>query len=79
MEISRVVLKNYTSLRIGGKGNLVTIYSPKALTEAVLFAKREHKEIYILGEGTNTFFGDVPDTTLIIKNEIAFGFFFKFS
>jgi len=58
MKTKQVSLKEYSSLRIGGEANLVDISSIADLVETVMAAKRDGKRTYVLGEGTNTFFGD---------------------
>jgi UDP-N-acetylmuramate dehydrogenase len=70
MEINNVSLKDYSSLKVGGMGDLVVVRSAKELVQAVMYAKQEGKIIHILGEGTNTFFGDNLSQYLFIKNEI---------
>ena len=74
MEISKriqlVQLKNYSSLRIGGEGDILTVRSIAELTEAVMFAKRTQKKIVTLGGGTNSYFGDVLQNILVIKLEL---------
>ena len=70
MEIKTVSLKDYSSLRVGGEGELVRITSLAELIEALMYAKRTGLRTHILGEGTNTFFGDSPEKMLCIKNEI---------
>jgi UDP-N-acetylmuramate dehydrogenase len=70
MEIKTVQLKDYTSLRIGGEGKIVHVYSLKKMVEAVMYAKTEGFRVHILGSGTNTFFGENMNTILCIKNEI---------
>lgn len=58
MNTKQVSLKDYSSLRIGGDAGLIDITSIADLVETVMFAKRDGKRIHVLGEGTNTFFGD---------------------
>lgn len=70
MEIKHVALRDYSSLKVGGMGDLVVIRSSKELVQAVMYGTQEGKKIHILGEGTNTFFGDNLSQYLFIKNEI---------
>jgi UDP-N-acetylmuramate dehydrogenase len=70
MEIKRVLLKEYSSLRVGGEGDLVVVRSIKELVRAVMFGKKEGKVVCPLGEGTNTYFGENLSQYLFIKNEI---------
>ena len=70
MNITTVSMKDFSSLRIGGVGALVRVVSIKEIIEALYYARHENKKVHILGEGTNTFFGDTLETFLFIKNEI---------
>lgn len=67
MEIRQVALKDYSSLKIGGEGRLVTVTTQQELVEAVQYAKRESLRIHILGGGTNTFFGQSLHNVLIVE------------
>ena len=67
MEIRNVSLKNYSSLRVGGNGDMVIVTTAIELVEAVMYAKAHSKRIHILGEGTNTFFGDDLKDVLVVK------------
>ena len=70
MEIKTVSLKDFSSLRVGGEGQIVEVSTLEELTEALVHAKQRDMRVHILGEGTNTFFGDTLQNILIIKNEI---------
>lgn len=70
MEIKKVFLKEYSSLRIGGEGDLVVVKNIVELVEAAMYAKQEGRVVHVLGEGTNTYFGDTLSKYLFIKNEI---------
>lgn len=70
MEINKVSLKNYSSLHIGGEGDMLVIATMKELTRACMFAQREQRKIVILGGGTNTYFGTVLENILVLKIEI---------
>lgn len=70
MEIQKVSLKDYTSLRIGGEANMITIANEENLSDAIKYAKENGLKIYILGDGTNTVFGDNLEKFLILKIEI---------
>lgn len=48
----------YSSLRIGGEGLVVEVTKLKELTEAVMYAKKEGLHVHVIGEGTNSFFGE---------------------
>lgn len=63
-------MKEYSSLRIGGETNMVVVRSEEGLVEALTYARAEGSRIHILGEGTNTYFGDNLTNLLILKMEI---------
>lgn len=69
MEIRKVSMKDYSSLRIGGEGDLVVVKTEDELKEAVSFANKEGKKVYILGGGTNTYFAEDLSKYLFIKPE----------
>ncbi len=69
MNIQRVSLKDYSSLRIGGEGDLVVVTNEDELKDAVAFAKQKHLRVYILGGGTNTYFADDLSGYLFVKPE----------
>lgn len=70
MEIKTVSLRNYSSLRAGGEGKLVVVTSTAQLVEAMMYAKRESQRVHVIGEGTNTFFGNSLENILFIKMNI---------
>lgn len=70
MEIRTVDLKNYSSLRVGGEGNMITVTTLAELVEAVMYAKKEGLRIHTIGDGTNTFFADQLIGILFIKMNI---------
>jgi UDP-N-acetylmuramate dehydrogenase len=70
MDIQRVSLRDYTSLHIGGDADMVVVRSEDELLEAVMVARVQGKNIHILGEGTNTYFGENLENFLVIKMEI---------
>lgn len=76
MEIKKVLLKNYSSLRIGGEADMVVVKNEEELVEAVMHAASKGRRVHILGEGTNTYFGEKLENLLVIKNEIK-GIFLK--
>lgn len=67
MEIIEVSLKDYSSLRVGGTGRICNISTAAELREAYLYAKSQTLEVHILGEGTNTYFGEDLSRFLFIK------------
>lgn len=58
MEIKTVSLKDYSSLRIGGEGKLIEVKSEEEIREAVMYAKQAGLRVYVVGGGTNTYFGE---------------------
>jgi UDP-N-acetylmuramate dehydrogenase len=71
MEITTVSLANYSSLHVGGEAKMVVIRSESELVEAVRYTKSEGLRVHIVGEGTNTFFGEHLENLVVIKNEIT--------
>jgi len=67
MEIKTVSLKDFSSLRVGGTGKLVEVFSTVELVEVLMYAKQQNLRTHILGEGTNTFFGKLPEDFLVVK------------
>jgi UDP-N-acetylmuramate dehydrogenase len=70
MEIQKISLKTLTSFRIGGMANVVVVKNEEELLEAVNYAKSKILIINVLGQGTNSVFGENLERFLIIKNEI---------
>ena len=70
MNIKRTSLKNFSSLRIGGEGDLVIVHSTIELVEALMYAKKEALQVCVLGSGTNTYFGESLSHILFLKIEI---------
>jgi UDP-N-acetylmuramate dehydrogenase len=70
MEIYRTSMKPYSSLKVGGEGDVVFAQSISELVNATMYASSTTRIPYVLGEGTNTYFGDTLDSYLFIKNEI---------
>lgn len=60
-------MKDYSSLRVGGEGKVVEVTSVDELNEALLFAKQEGQCVHILGQGTNSYFGEHLSGFLFIK------------
>ena len=64
------VLKNYSSLKIGGPADLFfKAQNINDLILAVESAKKNNTDYFILGGGTNILFSDAGFRGLIIKNE----------
>lgn len=49
---------------------MIVVGTIAELTEALMHAKAKGLRVHILGDGTNTFFGDDVQNLLVIKNEI---------
>lgn len=70
MEIKKVLMKDYSSLCIGGEGDLVVVKSEEELKEAVTHAAACSQRIHILGQGTNTYFAEDLSKYLFIRIDI---------
>lgn len=70
MNIRSVSLKDYSSLRVGGEGRLVEVSSLAGLIEVMMYAKKEKLQVHVIGEGTNTFFGDNLSHLLFLQMKI---------
>jgi UDP-N-acetylmuramate dehydrogenase len=70
MHIQRVSLRDYTSLHIGGDADMVIVRSEDELVKVILSAKEKSRPVHILGEGTNTYFGENLKNLLVLKMEI---------
>jgi UDP-N-acetylmuramate dehydrogenase len=70
MEILKRDLKDLSSIRIGGQGDVVVIAQEGDLKEVCTHAKDNNLKLHILGEGTNTVFKDDISNLLIVKIEI---------
>ncbi len=67
MEIRTVSLKNYSAIRIGGEGKIVSVSTLKELIEVLMYAKQEKLRVHVVGLGTNTFFGERMENILCIQ------------
>ncbi len=67
MEIKTVSMKEYSSLRVGGEGKVVDIANIEELKEALAYAKASGLRVHILGQGTNSYFGNELTSFLFIK------------
>jgi UDP-N-acetylmuramate dehydrogenase len=70
MEIKRVSMKDYSSLKIGGEGSVVFASNLVDIVNACMYATSHELVISVLGEGTNTYFSNNLSKYLFIKNEI---------
>lgn len=69
MEIKKVSMKEHSSLRVGGEGDLVVVKSEEELKDAVAHAAAGGRRIHILGQGTNTYFAEDLSKYIFIKPE----------
>ncbi len=67
MEIKKVSMKEYSSIRVGGEGDLVVVKSEGELKEAIAYAAASGRRVHILGQGTNTYFAEDLSKYLFIK------------
>jgi UDP-N-acetylmuramate dehydrogenase len=70
MDIQTVSLKNYSSLRIGGEGKVITVTNTAELVEALMYAKHENFRVHIIGGGTNSYFGEDLQNYIFISIKI---------
>lgn len=70
MDIHKVLMKNYSALRIGGEAELVYIFDIRDVLKVVSFVVANNRTLIPLGEGTNSYFGDDLSKYLFVKNEI---------
>lgn len=67
MNPQTVSMKNFSAIKIGGEGKIVFIEDKEELKEVIVCAKSGGLRVYIIGEGTNTYFGDDLSKFLFIK------------
>ena len=60
-------MKDYSSLRVGGEGKVVDVTNVEELKEALAHAKDTGLRVHILGQGTNSYFGNDLSVYLFIK------------
>lgn len=70
MQITKILLREYTSLCVGGFVDSVVVADEGGLSSVVSHAKVYKKKLHILGGGTNTFFGEHLENLLVVKMEI---------
>ena len=70
MNLEKVKLSEYTSLKLGCECDLVRIKNEEELVEALMYAKSEGFRVHVLGEGTNTFFSNDLKNILVLKMEM---------
>ncbi len=70
MEIKTVSMKDYSSLRVGGEGKVVEVSSVEELKDALVHVRQMGLRIHILGQGTNSYFGDNLSEYLFIKLDL---------
>lgn len=67
IKLKKVDLSTVSSIKIGGSGKYIEVKNRKELPEISYFAKKNHLKIHILGEGTNSYFGDDLHTYIFLK------------
>lgn len=70
MIINKISLAAYSALRVGGEGDLVVVTTVDELKEAHVYAKTKGLRVHILGQGTNTYFGNNLSQYVFIKPEL---------
>ncbi len=70
MEIKTVSMSDYSSLRVGGEGKMVEASSVEELKDALVHARQMGLRIHILGQGTNSYFGESLSSFLFIKLDL---------
>lgn len=67
MDIKSISLKEYSSLRIGGEGKLIEARTSEEVMEAIAYTKKEDLTLHIVGDGTNSYFGEDLSKFLFLK------------
>lgn len=67
MQLEKINFKNVSSLKVGSEGNLIFISNEKELSEAIDFSKQNNLLIKVIGESSNTYFGQDLSDYLFIK------------
>ncbi len=70
MEIKTVSMKDFSSLHVGGEGKAVEVLSIEELKEALAYAKQEDFRVHVLGQGTNSYFGNNLSEFFFVKLNI---------
>lgn len=70
MEIKTVSMRDHSSLRVGGEGKVVEVSDVEKLKEALVHAKSLGLRVHILGQGTNSYFGEDLSSFLFIKLDL---------
>ncbi len=60
-------MREHSSLRVGGEGQVVGVSSVEELKEALVYAKATGLRVHILGQGTNSYFGNNLSEYLFVK------------
>jgi UDP-N-acetylmuramate dehydrogenase len=69
--LENVGLSKYSTMRLGGNAKyLVEVSSESEASEALVFAHDKKLSVHIVGEGSNTVFGDKGFDGLVIANKI---------
>jgi UDP-N-acetylmuramate dehydrogenase len=68
---ANIKLADYTTFKIGGVAKFfIVVKNQEELLEALSWARKKSKKVFILGGGSNTLFSDRGFSGLVIKNEI---------
>lgn len=70
MQSTRVSMSDYSSFRVGGVADMVTVTNEEELIKVIQDARTKGRRIHILGGGTNTYFGQNLQNLLVIKIEL---------
>ena len=60
-------LSTVSSLKAGGKGEIVTVCNEEEMKAVCLYANKLHKEMRVIGGGTNTYFGENLGTYIFVS------------
>ncbi len=63
-------MKDHSSLRVGGEGKMIEVSSLGELKEALVYAKERDLRVHILGQGTNSYFGENLSNFLFVKLDL---------
>lgn len=65
--VQKVSMKECSSLRIGGEGEMIIADTEEKVKEVYKYAELHNLRVVVLGEGTNSFFKDVLGGILFLK------------
>lgn len=67
MDIKKVHLKNFSSLAVGGFGEMAVATSVQDLIELCMNVRNQGKKLVPIGGGTNIFFGETCESSVFVK------------